>query len=87
MISYLNGRGPEDDPFFAYIAFTSPHDPRTPPPPFDAMYDPHEIILPPNFMPEHPFDIGVSVISATRSWPRIRAWRTRLASISPTITA
>ena len=59
MISFLNGRGPEDDPFFAYIAFTSPHDPRTPPPPYDAMYDPHEIILPPNFMPEHPFDIGV----------------------------
>ena len=31
----------------------------TPPPPFDAMYDPAEIELPPNFAPEHPFDIGV----------------------------
>ena len=38
---------------------TSPHDPRTPPPPFDTMYDPAEIELPPNFLPEHPFDIGV----------------------------
>ena len=60
MIDFLNMRGAADDePFFAYIAFTSPHDPRTPPPPFDTMYDPAEIELPPNFLPEHPFDIGV----------------------------
>lgn len=60
MIEFLNERGPNDDyPFFAYIAFTSPHDPRTPPPPFDQMYDPAEIELPSNFAPEHPFDIGV----------------------------
>ena len=60
MISFLSERSPDDDePFFAYIAFTSPHDPRTPPPPFDTMYDPAAIALPPNFEPEHPFDIGV----------------------------
>ena len=60
MIDFLSERGPDDDqPFFAYIAFTSPHDPRTPPPPFDTMYDPAAIALPPNFEPEHPFDIGV----------------------------
>jgi len=60
MIDFLNTRGTDDDqPFFAYIAFTSPHDPRTPPSPFDTMYDPAEIELPPNFVPEHPFDIGV----------------------------
>ena len=59
MIRFLDARQPDDDPFFAYIALTSPHDPRTPPPPYDAMYDPREIILPPSFMPAHPFDIGV----------------------------
>lgn len=60
IIDFLNTRGSGDEePFFAYIAFTSPHDPRTPPPPYDAMYDPSDIELPPNFMPEHPFDIGV----------------------------
>ena len=60
MIHFLESRRPDDEqPFFAYIAFTSPHDPRTPPPPFDAMYDLAEIDLPPNFAPEHPFDIGV----------------------------
>ncbi len=60
MIDFLNARGDEDDqPFFAYIAFTSPHDPRTPPAPYDEMYDPEDIQLPPNFVPEHPFDIGI----------------------------
>jgi len=60
MIDFLNTRGGEDDePFFAYIAFTSPHDPRTPPAPYDSMYDPAEVELPPNFVPEHPFDIGI----------------------------
>ena len=27
----------EEKPFFIYTSFTSPHDPRTPPPPFDKM--------------------------------------------------
>ena len=60
MIDFLNTRDADDDePFFAYIAFTSPHDPRTPPAPYDSMYDPDDIELPPNFVPEHPFDIGI----------------------------
>jgi len=46
----------EDDPFFLYLAFTAPHDPRTPP--AEYAYDPDSIPLPPNFMAEHPFDNG-----------------------------
>ncbi|MEO6246156.1 MAG: sulfatase-like hydrolase/transferase [Opitutaceae bacterium] len=45
-------------PFFACVALTSPHDPRTPPPEYRALYDPAEIPLPNNFLPEHPFDNG-----------------------------
>ncbi|MFD0960572.1 sulfatase-like hydrolase/transferase [Paenibacillus chungangensis] len=48
----------EDEPFFLYVAYTAPHDPRTPPAPYDSMYDPDEITLPDNFLPEHPFDHG-----------------------------
>ena len=59
MIEFLRSREPDGNPFFAYIAFTSPHDPRTAPPPFDKMYDTDDIELPPNFMTEHPFDIGI----------------------------
>jgi arylsulfatase A-like enzyme len=43
-------------PFFMWCAFTSPHDPRTPP--ADHIYDPEGVTLPPNFLPEHPFDNG-----------------------------
>lgn len=52
-----NGRS--DKPFFAYLSFLAPHDPRTMPQEFLDMYDPESIPLPPNFMEEHPFDNGV----------------------------
>ena len=45
-------------PFFAYISFLAPHDPRIMPEAFHAMYDPADIELPPNFMGGHPFDNG-----------------------------
>ena len=45
-------------PFFLYIAFQAPHDPREMPKGFLQMYDTADISLPPNFMPTHPFDNG-----------------------------
>lgn len=45
-------------PFFLYCAFTAPHDPRTPPAGYAEMYEAASIPLPPNFLPEHPFDNG-----------------------------
>lgn len=52
-------RGHEtDEPFFAYISFMAPHDPRSMPKKFREMYDPAEITLPPNFMACHPVDYG-----------------------------
>ena len=47
-----------DNPFFLYLSFTSPHDPRTPPAEYAAMYPPEQIPVPENFLPEHPFDNG-----------------------------
>jgi arylsulfatase A-like enzyme len=49
-----HGRG--DDPFLLYVAYTAPHDPRTPPPGWEV--DPETVELPTNFQPEHPFDNG-----------------------------
>jgi arylsulfatase A-like enzyme len=46
------------DPFLLYCAFTSPHDPRMAPTQFTGLYQPAKIKLPPNFLPEHPFDNG-----------------------------
>ncbi|MBN2151898.1 MAG: sulfatase-like hydrolase/transferase [Candidatus Lokiarchaeota archaeon] len=45
-------------PFFMYLSFLAPHDPRTMPERFLEMYDENKIALPPNFMPKHPFDNG-----------------------------
>lgn len=47
-----------DKPFFAYVAFMAPHDPRTMPGEYLAMYNPAKLPLPANFMPQHPFDNG-----------------------------
>jgi arylsulfatase A-like enzyme len=49
---------PDRKPFFCYLAFTSPHDPRTAPPPYSTMYDPEKMPLPGNWLPQHPFDNG-----------------------------
>jgi arylsulfatase A-like enzyme len=57
-IHFLNSKIAKDTPFFCYVAFTSPHDPRTPPSAFSNLYDPAHITLPPNFLPHHPFDNG-----------------------------
>jgi arylsulfatase A-like enzyme len=46
------------EPFFLYVAFTAPHDPRTAPKEFLDRYDPEKVSLPPNFISRHPFDNG-----------------------------
>ncbi|NUQ63697.1 MAG: sulfatase-like hydrolase/transferase [Pirellulales bacterium] len=45
-------------PFFLHLNFTAPHDPLLMPPGYEGRYDPHKIPLPPNYLPEHPFDHG-----------------------------
>lgn len=45
-------------PFFLYVAFTTPHDPRQMPKQYLDQYDLSNIALPANFMPQHPFDNG-----------------------------
>lgn len=49
-------------PFFMYISFMAPHDPRTMPVEYLETYDPDEIDLPANFLREHPFDNGELVV-------------------------
>ena len=46
------------DPFYAYVSFTAPHDPRDTHPEFHAMYDASSLNLSPNCYANHPFDNG-----------------------------
>lgn len=57
LINQHQTQSPEH-PMFLYVAFTAPHDPRTPTPHYQNQYNPDTINLPPNFKPEHPFDNG-----------------------------
>lgn len=60
------------DPFFMYVAFHAPHDPRQAPKAYKDMYPPSEIVLPPSYMPQHPFDNGHMVLrdEELATWPR-----------------
>ena len=53
-INHYDGK----NPFFMYVAYMAPHDPRVMPQKYLSMYDTAQIALPPNFIPEHPFDNG-----------------------------
>lgn len=44
-----------DDPFFMYLAFNAPHDPRQAPERFLEMYPIDQIKLPPNYSHQHPY--------------------------------
>lgn len=48
-VDYINAYD-SDQPFFLYLSFLAPHDPRTMPEQFKHMYDPEKITLPPNYM-------------------------------------
>jgi len=50
--------GDRQQPFFLYVSFTVPHDPRTPPERYLSMYKPEGMPLPPDYLPVHPFHNG-----------------------------
>ena len=63
-------------PFFAYVAFTAPHDPRQPPPAFRQAYYDSLPPLPANFLPQFPFDNGAMRGGRDENlgaWPRTEA--------------
>jgi len=57
-VDFISNRKDRDKPYLMYVAFTSPHDPRTPPPTYGHKYKGEELSLPLNFLLEHPFDNG-----------------------------
>lgn len=58
-IRFLENRAEDAPPFFMYVSFQTPHDPRQSPPEFRARYKDEAMPLPEAFMPEHPFDNGM----------------------------
>ena len=62
----------KDGPFFAYVPFDAPHDPHIVPADFPVNYDAASIPVPPNFLPQHPWDNGEMTIRDEQllPWPR-----------------
>lgn len=61
-----------DKPFFMYLAFSNPHDPRVAAKEYRDLYRPDEIPLPANYLPLHPFDNGEMTVRDEKlaPWPR-----------------
>ncbi|MBK6282493.1 MAG: sulfatase-like hydrolase/transferase [Draconibacterium sp.] len=67
---YANGD--RNKPFFCYVAFTAPHDPRSPRPDYIGMYPDESIPVPGNFKKLHPFAFDELAIRDENlaPWPR-----------------
>lgn len=61
-----------EPPFLCYVAFKSPHDPRTATPAWHAHYRTSPPPLPPDYLPQHPFDNGEMTVRDEKllPWPR-----------------
>ena len=59
VVDHLTNKAAKSNtPFFIYLGFNSPHDPRQSPREFVDLYPRDKIAIPPNFLPQHPFDLG-----------------------------
>jgi arylsulfatase A-like enzyme len=61
-IGFLQQAAGKDTPFFMYLAFNAPHDPRQSPKEYVDRYPLDSIKIPKNYLPEYPYkdDIGCS---------------------------
>jgi len=53
-VGFLGQASKSDDPFFMYLAFNAPHDPRQSPKEYVDKYPLDKVKVPENFIPEHP---------------------------------
>ncbi|MEO9890938.1 sulfatase-like hydrolase/transferase [Aurantibacter sp.] len=54
-LGFIENTKKSDNPFFMYLAFNAPHDPRQAPQEFVDMYDIEDINIPKSFLPMYPY--------------------------------
>jgi arylsulfatase A-like enzyme len=71
-IKFLNTERDKTRPFFMYLAFGNPHDPKVATPEYLSLYQRDQIPLPKNYAPQHPFRNGSETIrdELLAPWPR-----------------
>ena len=55
-VAFLKQAATREKPFFMYLAFNAPHDPRQSPKKFVDLYPLEKVDVPPNFLPEYPYN-------------------------------
>lgn len=88
-VDFIRSRKGKKDPFVAYVSLNLPHDPRTAPKKYHALYEKNPPPAPPNFLPEHPFDNGELKVRDEKlaPWPRTeKIVRSHLADYYACIT-
>jgi len=73
-IGFLQRTWKKDRPFFLYIGFAGPHDPRVAADTWLSLYKQDAIPLPKNYLAYHPFDNGEMYVRDERlaPWPRTK---------------
>ncbi|MCD6049353.1 MAG: sulfatase-like hydrolase/transferase [Verrucomicrobia bacterium] len=61
-----------EKPFFMYLGFSNPHDPRVAAEKYLKLYEREKIPLPKNYLPVHPFNNGEMIVrdETLSPWPR-----------------
>ncbi len=65
-LGFLDEASVSDHPFFMYVAFNAPHDPRQSPKEYIDMYPLENISLPGNFLPEYPYKDEIGCAASLR---------------------
>ncbi len=74
-VAFLQQAAQESRPFFLYLAFNAPHDPRQSPQEYVNRYSLEKIAVPRNFLPEYPYKEEIGAGTDLRDeqlapWPR-----------------
>lgn len=65
-VDYLGEVADEEDPFFMYVSFSAPHDPRQAPQEYLDRYPLERIALPENYQPEYPHRLEIGLFKGQR---------------------
>ena len=78
-LDYVADAKGRDNPFFMYIAFNAPHDPRQSPEEYIAKYPREQMQIPVNFQPQYPYADGIGCSPSLRDEHLMPSPRTELA--------
>ncbi|GJM28961.1 MAG: choline-sulfatase [Cyclobacteriaceae bacterium] len=65
-LEFIQQASAKENPFFMYLAFNAPHDPRQAPQEFLDMYPIDQIPLPPSYLPEYPYKDSIGCTPTLR---------------------